>query len=226
MVIRIKRARRKLLIARWHRRIALAVCVWLVLLAISGVIINHAHDWGLDQRGVPPALQRAVYGVLVTDNEACLHEAVIGSGCTTVFAQLPVPDGTILLNSDTVFLLDGEGQLVESLSAGVLDLDSFEAAARWGDHVLLRDSSTILQADTGMLRWETLDKTDIEQPKGVSWQTRRSTHTGISWERVLLDLHAARFLGPFGQAFTDLMGALLLLLALSGIWLWWVRRKN
>lgn len=214
-----------MLIARWHRRIALAVCVWLVLLAISGVIINHAHDWGLDQRSVPPALQRVVYGVLVTDNEACRYETVIGPGCTTVFAQLPVRTGTILLNPDFVFLLDAEEQLIETLSAGVLGLDRFEAVARQGNHLLLRDSSTILQADTGMVHWEVLGASAAHQFDGISWQTRGNAGTGISWERVLLDLHAARFLGPFGQAFTDLMGALLLLLAVSGVWLWWVKPK-
>ena len=45
----------------------------------------------------------------------------------------------------------------------------------------------------------------------------------ITWERLLLDLHAARFLGPAARWFTDLMAALIVLLVGGGIWLYRLR---
>ena len=47
----------------------------------------------------------------------------------------------------------------------------------------------------------------------------------ISWERLLLDLHAARFLGPLARVFNDVAAAVILLLVVSGFWLYFVRRK-
>ncbi|MBE9548779.1 MAG: PepSY domain-containing protein [Proteobacteria bacterium] len=116
------KARRKQLLARWHRRIGISVAAWLILLAISGLLINHAHDWGLDQSSIPGLLQELLY---------------------------PLTMG-----------------------------DEFEEAAL------------------------------------------------ISWERLMLDLHAARFLGPLALWFSDLMAGLLLLLSISGIWIWWRQAKR
>ncbi len=58
------------LFARWHRRIGITVAVWLILLSISGVLINHANDWGLDQKALPQTIQAAFYPMtLATETE-------------------------------------------------------------------------------------------------------------------------------------------------------------
>jgi uncharacterized iron-regulated membrane protein len=43
---------------------------------------------------------------------------------------------------------------------------------------------------------------------------------------LLLDIHAARFLGPAARVFNDLMAALILILAISGLWLYSAKRKS
>jgi hypothetical protein len=47
----------------------------------------------------------------------------------------------------------------------------------------------------------------------------------VSWERFLLDLHAARFLGPLAVWFNDLAAVLILVLAMSGAWLGRLKRR-
>lgn len=127
----IDRARKLKGLALWHRRVALVVCVWLLVLAGSGLLINHSHDWGLDRSSLAVPLQRLLYGIEPDGEDSC--------------------HGAVALESDCA-----------------------------GD--------------------------------------------SISWERFLLDLHAARFLGGLASILTDLMGGLILLLALSGLWLWWLKR--
>jgi uncharacterized iron-regulated membrane protein len=58
-----------------------------------------------------------------------------------------------------------------------------------------------------------------------NWLLAGESPNLVSWERLLLDLHAARFLGPLAIVFSDLMAALILALALSGLWLFGVKRK-
>jgi len=110
-------ARRKQLFNRWHRRIGITVALWLLVLAFSGVLINHANDWSLDQTGLPENVQSLFYPLTMADE---------------------------------------------------------------------------------------FDETAF-----------------ISWERLLLDLHAGRFLGPLAAWFSDIMASLIIILSLSGIWLWW-----
>jgi hypothetical protein len=48
----------------------------------------------------------------------------------------------------------------------------------------------------------------------------------LSWERLLLDLHAARFLGPAAWLANDLLAGLILVLGLTGGWLYLVKRRR
>jgi hypothetical protein len=49
---------------------------------------------------------------------------------------------------------------------------------------------------------------------------------GISAERLLLDLHSGRFLGAWGPYFVDAVGFGLVLLALSGLWMFSQQRRR
>jgi hypothetical protein len=213
-------------LARWHRRIALLACIWLVALAATGLLINHANDWGLDRSPLSASLQRLLYGIEPEDAIFCERAAAIGPGCAGVFARLSLPAGEILLAPDDLYLLDGAGQLIESLPATRLGLHGLEAGRREGDWIYLRDRQRTVRTDLEMLDWRALDADSAAALNSKPWQVRGEGAEDISWERFLLDLHAARFLGPLAKTFTDFMAGLILLLALSGAWLWWLKRRR
>jgi uncharacterized iron-regulated membrane protein len=43
---------------------------------------------------------------------------------------------------------------------------------------------------------------------------------GVSWERLVLDLHSGQFLGFKGRLLTVFFAFGLILLAFSGVWVW------
>jgi hypothetical protein len=88
------------------------------------------------------------------------------------------------------------------------------------------DAHSTIRSDPGLMEWETLDDEAAGALNSESWTNRSPVAAAITWERLLLDLHAARFLGPMAQIFNDLMAGLILVLALSGIWLWRFKRKQ
>jgi uncharacterized membrane protein len=222
----IDKARRRQLIARWHRRFAVFIAIWLVLLALSGVLINHANDWGLDRASAPAFVQRMFYGIEVADLGFCggLDSDVID--CQAVFAYLPLPAGRLLLAENQVYLLDEAGRLVEKLAASHLGLDRLEAGLQEGERIYLRGSATVVVTDPDLLEQTVLDSNAAEGLAEREWLVRQGSAAGISWERLLLDLHAARFLGPLAVAFSDLMAALILMLAVSGTWLYRLKRAG
>jgi len=222
--VTIDQARWLRILARWHRRIALLVCIWLVLLAASGLLVNHAHDWGLDRSFPGPSLQRLFYGIEPDSEDFCIAAASLGPQCAEVFARLPLPAGSLLVGRNTLFLIDERDGVVEKLAAAQLGLGDLQAALVSGSNVYLRDAGQTVRTDEELLDWQAVEAAAIADLQERDWQVRGSTAETISWERLLLDLHAARFFGPSAKVFTDLMGGLILLLALSGLWLWWVRR--
>ncbi|MCW8871465.1 PepSY domain-containing protein [Pseudomonadota bacterium] len=213
-------------LARWHRRIALLVCIWLVALAATGLLINHANDWGLDRSPLSASLQKLVYGFEATRGESCGRGGAIGPDCAQVFGRLELPAGALLLAPDRLHLLDGTGQLIESLPVSRLGLVGLEGGRREGDWIYLRDQRQTVRTDPELLDWRVLDADTTAVLGSGPWQVRGEATEHITWERFLLDLHAARFLGPLAKTFTDLMAGLILLLALSGAWLWWLKRRR
>jgi hypothetical protein len=216
-------ARRRRALARWHRRLAAVAGVWLAFLAITGVFINHAHDWGLDRTPLPSSLQRLVYD---TDPGADFCERIASADpeCRDVFGSLPLPAGELLLGVHKMVMLDKDGRVVEVLSAANLGLERVEAALFREPHVYLRGARRVIRADSDLMAWQALDDETAAGIDAGAWQVRRDSRLAISWERLLLDLHAARFLGPVARYANDLLAGLIIVLALTGLWLYRSKR--
>jgi len=136
----IDKARRRKAIARWHRRFAILVSVWLVVLALSGLLINHAHDWGFDRKPLAGTLQQWVYGIETSNEEFCEPLAREGIECAGLFARLSLPAGALLLGEHHVFLLDNADKLVEKLSVSQFGLGRLQAGLLDGSEIYLRDA--------------------------------------------------------------------------------------
>jgi hypothetical protein len=218
--------RRLQFLTRWHRRIALLACIWLVALAATGLLINHANDWGLDRSPLSASLQRLLYGIEPVSGEFCGEATAIDADCSQIFGRLKLPAGELLLAPDHVYLLDSTGQLIESLAVSRLGLNGLEGGRREGDWIYLRDRAHTVRSAPDLLDWQILDADTAAALRPGPWQVPAPAAEQITWERFLLDLHAARFLGPLGKTFTDLMAGLIILLAFSGAWLWWLKRRR
>ena len=215
-------ARRRKWIARWHRRIALVICLWLVVLAISGVVINHANDWGLDKRPLPAALQSWFYGieVIATQPVDCASPDLADADCREVFAALVVQGGRLLVSAQKLYLLDEDGALVEAVSAAALGLKALKAVRAEADQFWFSDDRQTVASDIALLEPQKLTGPQARALPDSGWQRAGENVEAISWERLVLDLHAARFLGPLAKVFNDLAALLFLLLAISGVWLY------
>ena len=222
----IDKAKRRKSVARWHRRFAIFISAWLVLLASSGLLINHANDWGLDSRPLASTLQRWVYGIDVQGADLCEPLTREGIACEQLFARLQLPVGVLLLGVRDLFLLDDSGQLVEKLSVRQFGLASLQAALREGSEIYLRGADKVVLTTPDLLEGQVLNSAAAAELSGRNWQVAETSPALITWERFLLDIHAARFLGPVASVFNDLMAVFILILAISGLWLYRAKGRN
>lgn len=222
----INQARRLQFVTRWHRRLAILVMAWLALLAASGILVNHAHDWGLDRKVLADPLQRWLYGIEGSNQSYCTTFPETGAACSDIFASLPLQSGILLLGEHSLFLLDESGGLLEKIPVASAGLTRLEAGYSQGTFVYLKGSEKTVRSDPDLLGFQALGESESEAMAGVDWKNRQHQLSAISWERFLLDLHAARFLGPLSKLFNDLAAGLILLLAASGAWLYRLRRRT
>jgi uncharacterized iron-regulated membrane protein len=222
----VNQARRLQTISRWHRRIAVVVMAWLALLAGSGILVNHAHDWGLDSKPLAAPLQHWIYGIEGDGADYCGTFPFAGSECSGIFATLDLPEGQLLLGEHSLFLLDSAGHLLEKISVRQTGLHALEGGLVQGEAVYLRGAATTVLTGPDLFEFRALETYETEELAGADWRQSIGGIESLTWERFVLDLHAARFLGPFSKAFNDIMAGLILLLAVSGGWIYRLKKRT
>jgi uncharacterized iron-regulated membrane protein len=125
-------------------------------------------------------------------------------------------------------LLEGQGGLIEQLANVPAQA---RALAALDDRLLLETVSGTFAYSDDSGEWlvaETSVNAVQPQPLPPELQQHFAHHNpvpGLSWERVLLDLHSGRLFGNAGVLVVDLVGVATALLAFSGL-LTWVGRKR
>jgi len=227
---------------RWHRWLGLAVALPVLVLSVSGVLLNHIASFDWASRPLPPLLARW-YGVPVPDavSGVSLGNHWYAQANNNLFVDgqkrldCPAPlRGVVQENSwtvvgcaDELLLLNGQGQQVERMGAAY-GVPAFSAIGRNEQGLVLKTGQGLIQYDVNQLASEVL-------PEGASWQPSRqqdlpdtmtqqiiaqSVPPSLHWQRLLLDLHAGRLFGLAGQLVMDLAALLLVILALTGTVIW------
>jgi len=245
-------ARKKLkasTLRRLHRSIGAAAALFVLFIVLSGIVINHANDLGLDRKHVSQPLMLDWYGLGAPDT--LLSFNVGGDWLSFAGSQLYLDENPvatvsggvgavdtgelfIAAGSDELLLLDRDGNLVERQPWAPVDDAPIESIGLDADTaVLVKSGGRVWSADAQLLSWRLADEANVEwatpAPADVELQqaiARSYRGQGPSLEQVLLDLHSGRFFGAAGVIVYDLLALVLGFLALSGLVLWWRSRRN
>lgn len=225
---------------RWHARIGFATLVFFVLIAVTGVALNHGSALGLDSRHVHAAWLARWYGVqpekprqayrtanhfLVAANGRWLLDAsAMGEKLPHPLGLVEIGDLVVVGGETSLYVYRSGGALVDRLDGYALPGVPLKAiGAGGGELVVNTPAGTFTSAD--ILSWRP------GTPKVVAWSTPtplaapdREAYAqrlvpGVSLHRILLDLHSGRFLGSLGPPFFDVVAIFLTILALSGAWM-------
>lgn len=234
---------------RWHRRLGLVSAFFVLVLALTGLLLNHTAGLGLGKHRVNAGWLLALYGV---DTPARPVSYAAGGQWVSwlegrvYWGAVPVLDNVDALRGaikagpviavalvDEVALFTKGGRLVERMGRSARVPAGIQ---RLG---VSADGALVLSADSGYYRGdpELTGFVPVRRPEAVRWSRPTPMPAALhqqllaAWrgpgpnlERVLLDLHSGRILGTWGVWLVDAMALIFAVLALSGIWLWWRRR--
>jgi hypothetical protein len=230
---------------RWHRRIGVTAALFVLVLALSGVVLNHPGIGGLDKRKVHSALLARWYGFELQAPRsvyaAGAHRLAWGNGSwlldgRRVAEDAPAPLGMAALGgnlyvatADALFEYGPDYALVERMSAGALPTVPIQALGTSGGQLVVRGLHASFATSDG-LRWQP-DRAahaawSTPQPIPAAAGAQLAVHRvpGISLQRLLADVHSGRILGTRGPWIVDALALSLAFLALTGIWLFSRRR--
>lgn len=222
----------------WHRWLGLAVSLFVVLLSVTGLMLNHTEALRLDERRVQAPWLLHLYGVeppvLVEAYRAGDHwisqwgnrlfldaDPVNASG--PLHGAGEMAGMLVAAGGDQLILMGPQGQLVERLP-----MPGLRGVGKATGTLVVRTEEGLLRADEQLIEWSPVNR-GIE----VMWSSRTGLPDslqraiaghlqgeGLPLERIVLDLHSGRILGAGGVLLMDAAAAVLLFSALSGVWLW------
>ena len=234
----------RMLLLRWHRRIGVVLLAFIVMLVVTGIAINHSAGWGLDKAFVQQTWLLKYYGITepelrsFRDNNdwlaqsggsLYLNEDVIGHCDGALLGAVKRSDVWLVLCEGRLQLFNHQGARLDDISESLGLPSAVNAIAATTDAVYLRSTAETVKFDPDLLVFSRIEKSipheewaaPVEAPLKLR-ELWLAAHRGdgVNWERVLLDLHSGRLFGPAGVIVTDIAAILLLLLALSGVWVW------
>ncbi len=240
------------LIHRWHRKLGITSALFVILLVITGLMLNHTGKLDLQNifikndlilkwydiqpkgevQGFAVGSQNETHWLSQIDNRLYFDQMELVDHANNVVGVVSANDGFIIALADGLMILTTEGKLIEKLSAleGVPAEIQAIGLSESGD-VMVKTAQAAYLADIESEQWT--ENTAV----AVSWSESRQIPEslyeqlltlyrgkGLPMERVILDLHSGRILGQAGVWLVDMMAILFLLLALSGVWMWYKYR--
>lgn len=236
---------------RWHRALGIISALFVLLLSITGLMLNHSHDLGLDRHHAAVGWLEDWYGVQPAGEPVSFRagsewlswlDGVLFAEGRVVGESVARPVGAVSLGPliavglrDGVLLLTNDGKRVDMLGSNAGLPADLERIGRGEDgRLLVTAKGMTYRADEALTRFEL-----VSGGSGAAWSSRevapaplrqevreRWRGGAMSLERVLLDLHSGRFWGPWGVWLMDAMALIFLTLSVTGAWLWWRRRNG
>jgi len=230
----------KRFIRKFHRWLGVFASLWLLLLATTGLLLQHSEQWGLNNKFISHSYILKSYGIgaqfiafeqnkhrLVQIDGQLIEDSIvtiklIDNINSAIFHQ----SHWIVTTNSQIFWLDATGQIIQSmdeLDELPLPIDNIGIS---NDSLLILSNKKVYDINTlkmtsqphNSIRWaQALTNSQLKE-KAI----QMTSSNYLSYEQLLFDLHAG-ISAP--SLLNDMAAIALIILSLSGIYLFF-RKKN
>ncbi len=229
---------------RWHRRLGLIALLLVVILAVTGVMLNHTDTLKLSHTPLRNTLLLTLYGVKPptvtsfklgdtwysdTGSHQLYRNGKQSIYCNnTLVGAAQLADLHVIGCSNELLLLTNTGDVVERIGSTYGIPSPITHLGQCQHTLCINTPNGIYHIDLQQLAWQATNDTAAQWSTPATapdalLTTLRNDYLGsdLNWERVILDLHSGRLFGTVGVLAMDAAAVLLVLLGISGLWLWW-----
>lgn len=244
-------ARFRAALTRWHRRAGVTAAILVLLLSVTGILLSHAEAFRLHERTLSPTASGLFYGepqnsrpvgiqlsgawLIWIDSTLYLGDTLLTQRVDELRGAVETDDLLVLAGAQEILLFTRDGTFVEKLNGALLPGAPDRIAKLADSTITLETGSKQFTTTPDFLEWK---ETDIADPS-VAWSAptqalpkavgdaslSRHGVSEVSLHRFISDLHSGRTFGPWGPFIMDLAAILLIILSLSGLYMWWRQRR-
>ncbi len=233
---------------RWHRRVGLSAAVIVVLVSISGILLNHTSELALGKSPVRQAWLLNHYGVALPklvsyqvgsrwlsgdDHQYLYLDGQQIAYCSGSLVGSAETEGLLVAAcSNELILVTSAGEVVERLGATYGLPTPLTAVGYCGEILCVSSKGQNWSADLQQLEWREIHSpghwSKVSPLPALIRAAVLDAQLGsdLSWERVMQDLHSGRIVGQWGVWLVDLAALFLLFLSLSGFLLWYQQARR
>ena len=233
----------------WHRRLGMVSLLLMIILAVTGIALNHTEGLALDEKNISNDSLLNWYGL---NPEGSAVSFTAGNNRISQWSgklfynDLPIADsldnliGVVVTNdnliviafNNSLLILDANGKLIEHAAPKFAPLTNL---GLHDNHVVTQNSAgDHYRADKDIISWTAVPGASINWSQSSELNPILQNKLKQAWrgdgltaERVILDLHSGRlFNAAWGVYIMDASAVMLLVLSLSGGWMWWTRKRK
>lgn len=235
------------LLRRWHARVGFTAMLFFLILAVTGLVLNHGRDLRLDGQYLYLSWLSRWYGIktepphqafrsghheLIAANGRWLFDGrIFGEKLPRPIGLIEIPDLVVIASDAALYVYRDDGELVDRLGPDALPGVPIQAIGSSARKLIVGTASgTFASAD--VLSWQPVPRQRVvwSVPSGLTVAERRAYEEtlapGVAVQQLLLDLHSGRFAGHYGPLIVDLLAVMLLVLSVTGAWLFLVPRHR
>lgn len=223
---------------KFHRYTGLCAAIFIIMLSITGILLNHTEDLHLDSRyvtsksildwyGIKPANIRIAFQAsgqwfIQADGQIYFNDRTLLPSSETLLGAVASESYYLLGLPNLLILITPEGEIIDRIKKPVSKI-----AASSSQAIFIQSEGRTLFSNDDLLSWHETDQQNIPwtkpsiPPEKLTRQVKKqSLYKVIPYERLMLDIHSGRFFGTYGVLIVDIAAILFILLAISGCWIW------
>jgi len=231
-------------IHKWHRKAGVTAALFVILLVVTGILLNHTDKLNLQNifvqsetllewyhiqpKGQIKGFQSGQHWFTQIDGRLYFDKMELANHIEGLYGVVSGNDGFVIAMDESLLILTKSGKLIEKLSgsegvpAGIKSIGLASGGdviikAAHGEYIADLENNEWLEQEGLQANWSVPG----EIPENLSEQLLTLYRgKGLPFERIILDIHSGRILGQLGVLLVDFMAILFLLLAISGVWMW------
>ncbi|MBI2993882.1 MAG: PepSY domain-containing protein [Gammaproteobacteria bacterium] len=235
---------------RWHRVAGIVIAVFVLLLCVTGFMLNHtdalalrdrnlASEWLLDWYGIEPrtapvAFAAGSHWVTRIGERVYLDRREIADSAMALVGAVSYQDEIVAAVDSRLMILANTGETIEILDGATGVPAGIRAIGTGpGGRIVIDAAHGKYSAELDASAWNEGKFADAvwaapgQPPEDLIADLLEAYRgRGLSLERVLFDLHSGRFFGSIGVWIVDLIGLVLIFLTASGVWIWLRRPRE
>lgn len=231
---------------RTHRVFGVSSLVFIFLISLTGLVLNHADTLKLSTHYISGPVMLGLYGIdappveaafavgnmvfATADNKLFANGQILANDVEPLRGAILKDELIVVATANEFFIVSRNGDLVERFAPDVAGL--IRRLGSGGQKVVADVNNHQFVFNTNSMRLHSLPEiTHVTWSQAVTPSQQQvakiaaaSLDSTLSWERVLSDVHSGRIVPNVGRYLADLTAICLLYLCITGTVLWFRRR--